>query len=54
MPSLKVPLTARMNSASSSSSSKLKFLIGGMVASPTPTVPISVGFDQLDMQVLAK
>jgi hypothetical protein len=41
MPSLKLPCVRRMNSASSMPSMALKVWIGGMVASPTPTVPIS-------------
>jgi hypothetical protein len=40
MPSLKVARVARMNSRSSIPSMALKVRIGGMVASPTPTVPI--------------
>ena len=41
MPSLKVACVARMNSFSSIFIVRLKSLIGGIVASPTPTVPIS-------------
>src|SRR5574337_1326492 len=40
IPSLKVPLTVRTNSASSISSNWLKRFRCGTVASPTPTVPI--------------
>src|SRR5215510_12191491 len=41
MPSLNVAAVARMNSCSSICSSLWKTRIGGMVASPTPMVPIS-------------
>src|SRR5687767_12493728 len=41
MPSLKVALVSRTNSSSSSPRMWLKWRIGGIVASPTPTVPIS-------------
>ena len=41
MPSLKVAWVCRTNSFSSSSSMALNTMMGGMVASPTPTVPIS-------------
>ena len=41
MPSLKVAWVRCMNSSSSSASSSLYFLIAGIVASPTPTVPIA-------------
>src|SRR5436305_398087 len=41
MPSLNVPLVARMNSSSSICSSLLNSWMIGMVASPTPTMPIS-------------
>src|SRR5689334_7812127 len=41
MPSLKLACVARMKSFSSIFIERLKSLIGGMVASPTPTVPIS-------------
>src|SRR5688572_6415147 len=41
MPSLYEPLVRRMNSNSSRPSNWLNFLIGGIVASPTPTMPIS-------------
>src|SRR6185436_16737746 len=41
MPSLNEPWVRRMKSFSSSPSRALKRRIGGMVASPTPTVPIS-------------
>src|SRR5512134_3076431 len=41
MPSLKVALVALMNSCSSRPSMRLKLMMSGMVASPTPIVPIS-------------
>src|SRR5688500_4252062 len=41
MPSLKVALVAFMNSCSSRPSIRLKTRMSGMVASPTPSVPIS-------------
>src|SRR5687767_10555968 len=41
MPSLKVAAVARMNSCSSMLSSRWNARIGGIVDSPTPTVPIS-------------
>src|SRR6187551_3597255 len=41
MPSLNVALVAFMNSASSRPSMRLKLMMSGMVASPTPIVPIS-------------
>mmetsp|Transcript_41418 Transcript_41418/g.97068 ORF Transcript_41418/g.97068 Transcript_41418/m.97068 type:complete len:217 (+) Transcript_41418:418-1068(+) len=41
MPSLNEACVLRMNSSSSRSSMRLKIWIIGMVASPTPTVPIS-------------
>jgi hypothetical protein len=41
MPSLKVPPVARTKSFSSMPSSALNAWIGGIVASPTPIVPIS-------------
>src|SRR4051812_41157547 len=41
MPSLNVALVARRNSAWSRPSPRIKLWICGMVASPTPTVPIS-------------
>lgn len=41
MPSLKVAWVAAMNAASSMPSSRLKLMSGGMVDSPTPTVPIA-------------
>jgi hypothetical protein len=41
MPSLKVPLLAAKNSSSLMPSMLLNAISGGMVASPTPTVPIS-------------
>src|SRR5688572_19380541 len=41
MPSLYEPRVRRMNSNSSRPSILLKCLMGGIVASPTPTMPIS-------------
>ena len=41
MPSLNVACVLRTNSSSSMPSKRLKSCIGGIVASPTPTVPIS-------------
>ena len=41
MPSLNVPCVWRMKSFSSMRSICVKFWIGGIVASPTPTVPMS-------------
>jgi len=41
IPSLKVPCVWRRNSSSSIFSSLLKSWIAGIVASPTPTMPIS-------------
>src|SRR6187549_3150602 len=41
MPSLYEPWVRRMNSNSSRPNAWLNFLIGGIVASPTPTMPIS-------------
>src|SRR6187399_2756824 len=41
MPSLKVALVAFMNSCSLRPSMRLKLMTSGMVASPTPIVPIS-------------
>src|SRR5881394_718372 len=41
MPSLKVALVAFMNSCSLMPSMRLKLMMSGMVASPTPMVPIS-------------
>src|SRR4051812_9615183 len=41
MPSLKLACVARMNSFSSIFIERLKSLMGGIVASPTPTMPIS-------------
>jgi hypothetical protein len=41
MPSLKLACVARTNSRSSMPSTLLKNCSGGIVASPTPTVPIS-------------
>jgi hypothetical protein len=41
MPSLKVACVAAMNARSSMPSSRWKVCSEGMVASPTPTVPIS-------------
>src|SRR5688572_10044420 len=41
MPSLNVALVAFMNSASLMPSMRLKLMMSGMVASPTPIVPIS-------------
>ena len=41
MPSLKVPCVCRRNSSSSIFSSLLNCAMAGIVASPTPTMPIS-------------
>ncbi len=41
MPSLKVPLVRRTKSSSLSASIRLNVRICGMVASPTPTMPMS-------------
>jgi hypothetical protein len=41
MPSFRVARVSRMNSASSSPIRLLKSRIGGTVASPTPTMPMS-------------
>ena len=41
MPSLKVPCVAATNSASSTCRKRLNFCIGGIVASPTPTVAMA-------------
>ena len=41
IPSLKLPIVALTNASSSIPSNALNAWIGGIVASPTPTVPIS-------------